>query len=483
MNGSFTNGQIGGAGRVVCVAGAALIVLLIGSCGPKRVPDPIATMADPTQSLSMRMRAARQAAEDGPDDPRRIATLRELVWKWGQPAEMRILAIEQLIAHDPGEARAFLNRRLPIIDDWQTFDHIGQLILENHWTDLTSGLVWRYAMPTSQFTDADRPERRVIAQLHPDKTVEQVVVEVLADPASGDRARARAAAWQLLCRLADRPQRLAWLAELPADNPLVADLKAAGDQLKVMPGNVQTITWLTMLRTQPYQPFWTAARDAVAQLSPDQQAGLQLRHLPALVWLAQRNDRRLDASREQLLARVEQRVKAQRHYLKGPTYDGPMDLHPQQLRNWSDQLSFGDLLVISFIQEALADRELVESWFEQAEADRVDKMTEHGGLLGWAADGSMTARASAPAFRRHDRVFYPPQQMIIDAYTALCHYHFHAQRYNNRDYAGPGLGDLQRIAQTQQFNGLVFTFIDRDTLNVDYYQPHDVVIDLGVIER
>jgi hypothetical protein len=64
----------------------------------------------------------------------------------------------------------------------------------------------------------------------------------------------------------------------------------------------------------------------------------------------------------------------------------------------------------------------------------------------------------------------------------LAHYHFHAQEYKNSEFAGPGKGDID-TADRLDFNFLVFTFIDEKTLNVDFYQPGGVVVDLGTIKR
>jgi hypothetical protein len=84
--------------------------------------------------------------------------------------------------------------------------------------------------------------------------------------------------------------------------------------------------------------------------------------------------------------------------------------------------------------------------------------------------------------RVHDLKFIPSQKMVEDLYTSLAHYHFHAQDFKNSSYAGPGLGDLD-FADRMEATCVVFTFIDRDRLNVDYYQPGRVVIDIGTLRR
>ena len=67
-------------------------------------------------------------------------------------------------------------------------------------------------------------------------------------------------------------------------------------------------------------------------------------------------------------------------------------------------------------------------------------------------------------------------------YTSLFHFHLHVQRYRNTDYAGPGYGDVN-FADNSRANCLLFTFVNRDTLNVDYYRHGRVQVDLGVIKR
>ncbi len=87
-----------------------------------------------------------------------------------------------------------------------------------------------------------------------------------------------------------------------------------------------------------------------------------------------------------------------------------------------------------------------------------------------------------PEITINDARFLPPPAMIVELYTGLAHYHFHAQRIKNAGFAGPGRGDLD-TAEHLNFNFLVFTFIDENRLNVDYYSRGGVVVDLGTLRR
>jgi len=72
--------------------------------------------------------------------------------------------------------------------------------------------------------------------------------------------------------------------------------------------------------------------------------------------------------------------------------------------------------------------------------------------------------------------------MFDAGYTALFHFHYHAQKYRNGSHAGPGAGDMN-YANTTRTNCLVLTFVDHDTLNVDFYRHDGMLVDLGVIVR
>ena len=95
---------------------------------------------------------------------------------------------------------------------------------------------------------------------------------------------------------------------------------------------------------------------------------------------------------------------------------------------------------------------------------------------------------------RFELVEYPPQSrgsdvkfegsnaMFDQGYDALFHFHNHAQAYDNSRYAGPHFGDFN-YSDATGVNGLVFTFIDRNTINADFYRRGQVVIDLGTFPR
>ncbi len=465
---------------------AGLVMICVTGCGgpPKHFDDPVTVMLNKEEGMVPRWAAAAQAEKELPSDPKRIKALQRIVWERGYPADWSNYAVDQLLAQDEAAARKFLGTSIVLVNDWDTTNYIIDLAVNRNWTDFVPALVRSYARTSAGFRDVDRPERKAIEKLAPGKSLEQVVMEVFAaDPSRP--IEQRAAAWQLLYRLGgDHAKMQELLLAQPArgNDPLLLDLQWAARDLGVIPINLETITWARMLRTEPYRAFAESATKAVAKLGPEQRLGLELRHLPILVFLDYHEAAVLGRSRAELLAEAQQFVAGQQHHLKGPTFDGPMDEHPQELRNWQEKLCWADLATLHVVERVMADRRVVGQWFEQGDADVADESTEYGGLVRVSEKGEPLAQKYSPMMRENNYKYYPPKELAFDAYTALAHYHFHAQEYKNRRYAGPGIGDLDMVKR-QQFGALVLTFIDKDKINVDYYQAPEIVIDMGTISR
>ena len=114
--------------------------------------------------------------------------------------------------------------------------------------------------------------------------------------------------------------------------------------------------------------------------------------------------------------------------------------------------------------------------------DLEDRTTEYGGLLFVKRDGSPEIVECIPRVKGSDVRFEAPQAMFDQGYTGLFHFHLHAQSYENERYAGPHIGDFS-YADSTRANCLVFTFLRRRELNVDYYRHGPVVVDLGSVTR
>ena len=133
-------------------------------------------------------------------------------------------------------------------------------------------------------------------------------------------------------------------------------------------------------------------------------------------------------------------------------------------------------------RRALQVQPVVDHLFHYAERDMADETTEYGGVIALDEKGRFEVREFLPKYRQHDQIFYSPPAMMEAAYTSLFHFHFHVQRYRNAEFAGPGYGDTNYANQIRS-NCLVFTFVNEDTMNVDFYRHKGVVVDLGEIRR
>ena len=451
---------------------------IIAGCAAPVFEDPIAVMVDREASFSQRRAAADQALRQMPSDERRIEALETLLWKRGYPAWQRKYAVDQLLARDEEAFRASLGHRIVLLNDWETLNHIFDLAILNGWNDFTPALVRNYARPAHGMSDLERPERRVLEQLNPGRTVEDVVFEIFADADDQKSIREQVAAWGLLARLVETETLIDMLGRAPSATPLVIDLKAAAAELHVLPLNREDVLWLQYLRDPARADVWCRAAARVGALTAEQRRGLDLRHLPILIDLQLAD---LALTRSHLLDGVHAEIRAGDRYLVGPTYDGLFEEWPQRFRAWRDRLEWADLVTIRLLMRAVRDRAVVAAVFEQADRDLEDRSTEYGGVLD-RKDGAFTAIGFEPLYRKHDLKFIPSDRMVKRLYSSFAHYHFHAQRYENKRYGGPGEGDL-KLADRLHFNFLVFTFIDRDRLNVDYYQRGRIVIDLGTIHR
>lgn len=465
---------------LLIAAGAMAIAGCLGE--PKRYDDPVAMMTADRIRRDERWAATKQAEAEHFSDPARVKALQAMVWQRGYPPRFSNYAVDQLVAVDEEAAKTFLADAILLVRDWETIHHIIDTAVRRNWRDFSPALVAQYSLRTPAYDDDERPEKKAIETLNPGQTAAAVAMEVFSGKRPGRDARTQAMAWQLLSRLMEPGELKRRLARLEPTTPMVADFQAGAADLHVIPVNKETATWLTVLRTEPNRTYWNRLKQIVTGLSEGQKRGLELRHLAVVAWAADHDPSALTMNRAELMTEARSHYDARRHHLRGPTYDGPMEDHPQRLHDWRDELVWGDLLVMRLIRKGMADPHAVRKWFAQADADLKDRSTEYGGLIK-RVDGKVLPTIYAPATRLHDLKYVPPAELVLDAYTAYAHYHFHAQEYRNRRYAGPGVGDLKRTAKTQQFNSIVLTFIDENTLNVDYYQPDEAVIDLGEIHR
>ena len=461
------------------ITGLLLMMMFTSACvTQKRYADPLATMTDRMASHGVRRVAAQQAYNELGFSPAHVKALHRLVWDRGYPHAQRKYAIDRLIEHDEAAFHEILQRRIVLLHNWDTLNYVFDWGVKRQWPNFIRTVVRSYARAAHGMRDDERSEHTTIERINPDKTVQQSVFEVFADPDDSVSHKQQVAAWTLLSRISTQDELLRMISAAPATTPLAVDLKAAATELSVLPRNREGVLWLAYLRGAEQAGFWQSAAAQLPRLSPAQRRGMQLRHLPVLLAMG---DDAMSRTRAAMFASVDTMVSPSEHHYKGATYDGAPADYPQRLAHWRDELTWPDLAVMWILCKALRDRDVVASLFAQAGRDLTDTSTEHGGIID-VHNGRFLAIAYPPFMRTSDRKFIPSDKMVRHMYTALAHYHFHAQEQRNSDYAGPGRGD-RKLANRLNPNCVVFTFIDANRLNVDYYQPGGAVIDLGTVYR
>lgn len=438
--------------------------------------------------------------------------LKDLIWKGSAPDKLRARALELLLTQtapeDVADTQNLIRLRLPTEGNWlmvvEMCKAIADRASEPGWSVTTGALVRSYARKVPAPPDADRPERGALLALHPGLSIERVVFEAYLKPdAAGatskvldDATKTREGAWDLLARLdPDGSQRTAMIAAEAPGDPALTGIARAARELGVVPVTGSELAWLNTLLNEsdtPNKAWWSATAAGVATLSPEQRAGLGMRHLEAVRWGAAHHRDWLSASREQLLSELTQRLESRRSWRS--TQRGSDDglLPKELLRDWQSTLTYPDLLTILVIDEAIHAPGISADLFKQAEADRADATSEYGGAI-FARDANsleitsggpdgFTARpyTPRPAQRINDRTYVSPSEMFAQSGRALAHYHLHVQSPRNADYAAPGRGDLE-YASTHGRACIVFTSVRADVLNADYYARGGVSVDLGEI--
>jgi len=470
------------ARRFVTVALSVVLAVVLAvaftGCGPAPVDDPLAVMLDRDKDPARRLSAAKQLGNltDAPDPEPAVKAMHKVLWSDSQPTDLRLWAMDRLIEYDPDTFWAIAQRRILEVDLWAVLGPLIDRSVKRGDSGFTAALVRSYSRGSHVYPDDQRPERAAIEALNPGFTLEQAVWGVFTSDDPSITTAARVDAWALTNRLFGAERARSLLSGTDSPQPLIRDLRSAR-WLGVLPPNREAVLWLMRVRGESGGAYWDRAERLASRLTDAQRQGLELRHLPALV-LA--DDTLLGLDKSALLSRVRRRLSVTRGTAR--TEPGvAMTLPSESLADHAQALCYGDLLAIDLLQDALTDRSLVAELFGQADADLADTETEHGGVLA-VVDGRVVALPFASPLRAHDQKFYSSDALIRRMYTGLAHYHFHAQRYHNASYAGPGGGDLA-FADRLRPTAVVLTFLDHDTLGVDYYQAGGVVVDLGTIRR
>lgn len=465
-----------------------MLACCAGCSTPLAVDDPVKELNTPEQTPRRYMGAIESLkGHDLTEEERQV--LRGMMYRPGYTPEVREAALNLLEQRDKAGLFETIGLRLPRLDALQWRRRLCEIIAERGWTDLSQALVRAWAIPMPGWVDSetDRPEYLALARLYGRDRVIDQVFQMLVESNTVALQGFRRAAWTLLHRLGQR-ERLTQLLQSvdeSSQDAMLIDLKAGATELGIVPANYEEILWVRTLRQPAWATFWTEAASVIRALPPASRATIELRDLPILVAASKHEPELLTASRDDLYQRVDGVLRGRKRHMGGNrpgAYEGYIGTNDQYLNDHRDKLTWGDLAAMLLAMRALSVPEVVNHLFDYAERDRADKSTEYGGLIRLDEKHRFEVIEFIPRVRYHDNRFESSPAMIEAGYGAVFHFHFHVQRHDNAQYAGPGLGDLD-YAQNVRANCLVFTSVDRRTMNVDFYRHDRVVVDLGEIKR
>ena len=473
--------------RVGGIAGFVLglvAALACGCGGGGRRGDPMKVLAS-TEAMPSAQEEAMLALDAAPT-PDYAKQLKRIVFQPGYTQPIREMAFSRLEKLDPKGLKEGIALQLPKMQmlAWRTW--LCQRIAQEGWKDMTPTLVraWAASMPGWVEKDEDRPERQALAALHGADRLTDVLVDLVveADPSRERNLRLRC--WELLQKQGQRERLVAILADatVKPDDEMLRDLRKCAADLGIVPSTREEILWLQALLTTSNTVFWQQAREATARLPEATRQTLEIRELPVAVAALRHRPELLQSGNAELYAQVESRREANGSRIATATLDGYGGDFSETLYSQRSRLRWGDLAAMVLAMDLLEDPAVRVKLFDLGDRDLHDRTTEYGGVIVVGSDGKPSVQECVPRQKGNDLRFEAPQSMFDQGYTGIFHFHLHCQSYDNERYAGPHIGDFT-YANSTRANCLVFTFLKKGEMNVDFYRHGPVVVDLGSIRR
>ncbi len=474
--------------RFLPLFGPVVLASTVLSCtgGPESVSNPAEVLSRSGQSRERYFDAIEAARTRGVDDATKAA-LRRMIAAQGYAIDARDRAFELLLATDRVALVQAIENSLPRMEDVMWRERMSDLIGEHQLNELVPTLIRAWANPVTGLDRMEdgkdmRPERRALVTLVGEDQLCATLLTTMRESNPATQANLRARCWELLMKNGDSARLRALLADADSvrGDAMLMDLARVAGELGILPVTREEILWARKLCERENAEFFEAAKSALASLPAARRESLEMRALPVVVALAKRRAEVLAASEAELLSEVTQRTQGRKKV--SPDFTGYGDGFTETLYQQREKLSWTDLAAMILALDLVSERAVLEHLFEQADRDREDRTTEYGGVLAVDAQGRGEV-LEFPARTKASDLRYESPQALFDALSrAPFHYHNHTQKYDNATYAGPHLGDFA-FADSARCNGLVFTFLSTDVIDVDFYRHGRLVVDLGGVER
>ena len=455
------------------------------ACSGGQVKDPAKVLTDSTQSPSRHRTALAMLQVQGNELLTRQVLKHMLVANNFAP-ESREMAYEELLELDPEALQGILEIRLPRSDRLMWRAWVCGRIADQQWLEMTPTLIRAWARPMPGWVDEpeDRPERLALVEMYGEDQLPAVLLQVLMDSNPITASNLRARCWELLIQEGKKEELIALLnsSDIDSNDGMLTDLRDLSRDTGVIPRNREEILWARYLFMPEHREYYQGILEAIGSVSEDRRNALELRDLAVIHAAANHDPSLLTQTDDELYTRLQEFVKSQKRTIPSADFKGWPGKYTESLHEVRGEIGWGDLAAMLLAVQAMGVEEVRSHVFRYAEEDRSDKDTEYGGVIALDEKGRFELLEFEPRMKTGDNKFQATQAMFEKGYTSLFHFHFHAQSYDNSQYAGPHIGDMT-YARNTRANCLVFTFLNSKTMNVDFYRHGRVVVDLGQIRR
>jgi hypothetical protein len=462
-----------------------LLLALLGGCSSEKArTDPIGTLSQPRNSSRSHMEALSRL--DGPvPAPGYIEILKTIVTSNDYLLPVREAAYQRLERYDLQRLVEALGMVLGRLEPPEYRAWVLDRIAAANQRELTDAIIRSWAKPARLWEESDnRPEPRALATMYGEDQVPTVLIKTMLDANPFIEANLRARCWELVVATGHEDRLITLVADdqLVGGDGLLLDMRAAVDEFGIVPRNREEILWIRELRKPDRRAYWDGLATALEGMDQTRRSTLEPRDLAVVAAVARYDSKLLNADQDALFDRLDSELHSDERTRYNADLTGWAVNISEGLHDDRDKLTWGDLAAMMMAHEAMASPALREHIFDLAERDMLDKTTEYGGVIRLDPAGRFELVEHLPRIRVADDRYHASQALFEDGYTALFHVHNHAQRYRNARYAGPHIGDMEYADETGA-NGLVFTFIDPRTINVDFYRHDALIVDLGTITR
>lgn len=428
-----------------------------------------------------------------------------IAWNRKESDAVRLGAITSLV-NDPdadvaADAREMGRLMLPQESSRAVVTYWCAAAVDRGWDDYVPAIVRSYSrLLTPPEPDTDRVEHKALVRIAKGRPIEDMVFDTFLNPPQRAPSygmdwtqRYRASAWDLLARLDKTGEvRTRLLAAAPpggtGSDEVIAQIRRAANDLRAIPLTGDELTWLASLldpKKEANATWWAEASSAIARVR--ERGPFQLRHAEVIRLTSRLDASRLERSREELLGELSARLKGRSR--AGRTIDTGVGRLKDDISENRDRLSWADCLTVLLLDDMIRSPEISAAIFAQVAMDRKDTTTEYGGVMAWRDTPRGPQGLGVPAAvlfpprpgqRQGDTKFIASDDMIRASDRGLAHYHFHVASVRNSEYAGPSMADFAYAARSGR-NCIVVTSLSDTELNVDYYQPDGLTLDLGTI--